>query len=188
VQSSLSMSATVSVAVQPDWELAKVLVAQGVPTREIVERCALPSLDALHKRITRGQWARLRTESAKAVSVHVSVSKQDSQGSAEVSEIGEEVRGRLARELKRTTDGLDHLPAPRTPTARKDRAALVAAILGPAKTLFGWGEGVGNLAIRIGLLSSAQTVEVDKGNLKAIGPPAIDIPSVITQEQRSPEP
>lgn len=157
---------------QPDWELAKALLSQGLSRGAIVEQCKLPSTEALRKRMKRGQWARLepeRTEVTSTVSVEVQAEPTDNR---EIDSLSEKTRTILGEVAARNAVALKDLPAPKSSRAIREHTGLLAAICEAAAMLFGWNTTGGSTTLNIGVLQSAADSAKPMGNnLKAIDVP-----------------
>ncbi len=166
---------------ETDWHLAQILYNQGVPLKEVCERCNV-LLATLQKRITREGWVE-RKEQAKAIvsirltedrnSQTVTVQTQETKSNELSSTLLQRMRSRLDYITEGWDSGKKQKPI-KTDSERIKALSLLNQAADIGKTLFGWGQSTGSVAIDLTFLHKAEVVAapvVDKG-------PVIDVPQV----------
>lgn len=119
----------------PNWELAKVLYAQGIEHAEVADKAGV-SLTALRKRITRGKWTLLRADTSDATKQLESKPA----GSEAVITASTKVREGIAARLESHVAALAGLSQPKTLKAVERENDALAQLIQNAKIIFQWAD------------------------------------------------
>lgn len=130
-----------------DKERVNQLILQGVPTREI----------AADQGATESTIRSFKCRALRAVRAQTLQVKEESELAAKA----ERVRAGIADELEHDLAIIKANPA-KTIRNVQERQSALSAITGNAKTVFGWGDTIGTVAIDIGLLSASRPAEQPK--------------------------
>lgn len=138
-----------------NWDLARVLYAQGLPTQQIALQCNV-SLVALRKRITRGGWAAVRSQAngiARPTAVPVAPADDIVSQSAEARRL-------CALESLRGLRALGKIPLNQTLPAAKRHSSVLRELACAAGSTFGWDDSAPRIAvINLASLRSPRLVE-----------------------------
>jgi len=149
----------------PDWLLAQVLFAQGMPATAIAPRVGA-SAEAVHKRAQRGQWSRLRDETARGM-----VKATENTIETVLSGYSMDTRKALGRAL---SEHVAKIPQAKGWKHAKSLQQDLEPLVRNAKVVFGWDaqDARPTQSIRIGVLNCAT---VKPPSLASTDPPPIDV-------------
>jgi hypothetical protein len=149
-------------AIQADWELLKARYIVGASPKQLADEFGV-SLVALRRRIVRGRWVRLRT------GVKEDVSQAVEKTLISLRAKSERVKERLADELVRQTEALEHVPSKKNLKALSARSAIASTMATTSEKVFGWshesdGETIVNvLQISNSVTTNRRSVPQDNG-------------------------
>ncbi len=147
----------------PNWELAKLLHSQRVALKEICDRCNV-RYDTLQKRIAREGWVERRQQASAVLSVtlkqtgnsqSVEVQAQETKSNELSSTLLQRMRSRLDYITEGWDSGKKQKPL-KTDSERIKALSLLNQAADIGKTLFGWGQSTGSVALNVTFLKHAQ--------------------------------